>query len=313
MSVIFPAGGRRWTAEEIGADAALAVAEFRSRRLAEPLHRYLAAFDAHEAEVRTLVEHLDQVLGGADIATLKTSWSTEEGRSAFRYLGAPPISDDDLETLAEASLSPASATQSSGEKRKRLVTVLRAVLDPRRFPWIEGARAPTPRELKAAVLATTVLLASQRVQTLRRGDEKSSIEGAVRGLLVGMGWQPGRSPGARGIQNLLNDSPVEKTFLTQVNLGSDNADVVVRLGNGHLLAIECKGSNSAINSRKRLNKEAVQNAQAWLGKFGGQVIPAVALQGVFNPRYVVAAQETPMLIFWAHRLDDLVTFVNASG
>ena len=312
MSLAFPAGGRRWTAEEIGADAALAVAEFRSRRLAEPLHRYLAVFHAHEAEVRSLVEDLDRVLTDADATTLGALWASDEGRSAFRYLGAPPISSDDLETLAEAPLSSASAMESSGDKRGRLIGVLRAVLDPRRFPWIESARTPTRGELEAAVLATTALVASQRVQTLRRGDEKSSIEGAVRGLLVGMGWQAGQSRGARGIQNLLNDSPAEKTFLTQVNLGKDNADVVVRLGNGHLLAIECKGSNSAINSRKRLNKEAVQNAQGWLEKYGGEVIPAVALQGVFNPRYVLAAQDTPMLIFWAHRLDDLVAFVNAS-
>ena len=156
-------------------------------------------------------------------------------------------------------------------------------------------------------------MASQRVQTLRRSDEKASIEGAVKGLLIGMGWSAAASRGQRGIQNLLKDSPPEHTFLSQVNLGSDNADVVVRLGNGHLLAIECKGSNSEINSRKRLNKEAVQNARAWLEKFGGQVIPAVALQGVFSAKYVIEAQQTPMLVFWAHRLTDLVQFIEASG
>ena len=138
------------------------------------------------------------------------------------------------------------------------------------------------------------------------------VEGAVKGLLVGMGWSPAPSRPARGIQNPLNDSPPENTFLTQVNLGSDNADVVVRLRDGCLLAIECKGSNSEINSRKRLNKEAVQNARAWLARFGAQVVPAVALQGVFKDRYLVEAQDTPMLIFWSHRLDDLKQFVEAT-
>ncbi len=70
-----------------------------------------------------------------------------------------------------------------------------------------------------------------------------------------MGWRlaPLRPP--RGIQKLLSDSPEARTFATQTNLGSDNADVIVRLDDGRLLAIECKGSNSEINSRKRLNKE----------------------------------------------------------
>ena len=34
-------------------------------------------------------------------------------------------------------------------------------------------------------------------------------------------------------------------------------------------------------------------------------VPAVALQGVFNPAYVIDAQNAPMAVFWAHRLDDL--------
>ena len=42
---------------------------------------------------------------------------------------------------------------------------------------------------------------------------------------------------------------------------------LVRLRDGRLLAIECKGSNREINSRKRLNKEAAQNARAWLVRF----------------------------------------------
>jgi XamI restriction endonuclease len=313
VSGAWPAHARRWSDDELRADAAAAVAEFRARRLGEPLARYLAAFDASREDNAALISRLGEVLGddGGDSDVIDTLWASESGRTAFRYLGAPPISQDDLETLAEAKLAVGSARASDG-KRNRLIAVMRAILDPRRFPWIVDARSPTSSELHAAVLATTSLMASQRVQTLRRGDEKSMVEGAVKGLLVGMGWGHAAARPAHGIQNLLNDSPPAKTFLTQVNLGSDNADVVVRLHDGRLLAIECKGSNSEINSRKRLNKEAVQNARAWLARFGDQVVPAVALQGVFKDRYLVEAQHTPMLIFWGHRLDDLVGFIEAA-
>lgn len=314
MSSAWPAHGRRWSAEELSVDAAAAVVEFRSRRLGEPLKRYLDAFDASKEGNAALIARLSEVLSvnGADSEFVKSLWKTDSGRTAFRYLGAPPISQDDLETLAEAKLGAASAAAVS-DKRQSLMGVMRAILDPRRFPWVGAQRVPTKGELQAAVLATTSLMASQRVQTLRRGDEKSMVEGSVKGLLVGMGWQLARASSPKGIQNLLNDSPAENTFHTQVNLGSDNADVVVRLRDGRLLAIECKGSNSEINSRKRLNKEAAQSARAWLTtKFGGQVVPAVALQGVFKDRYLIEAQDTPMLIFWGHRLDDLKQFVEAS-
>jgi len=313
MSGAWPVHGRRWSAEELSVDAATAVAEFRGRRLGEPLKRYLDAFDASKEGNAELIARLRDVLSveGADSDFVKSLWRTESGRTAFRYLGAPPISQDDLETLAEAKLGVASVAAVSA-KRQSLMGVMRAILDPRRFPWVGAQRAPTTSELQAAVLATTSLMASQRVQTLRRGDEKSMVEGSVKGLLVGMGWQLARASSPKGIQNLLNDSPAENTFHTQVNLGSDNADVVVRLRDGRLLAIECKGSNSEINSRKRLNKEAVQNARAWLARFGGQVVPAVALQGVFKDRYLIESQETPMLIFWGHRLDDLKQFVEVS-
>ena len=96
-------------------------------------------------------------------------WSSEAGREAFRYLSAPPISNDDLETLAATALSASAATDQM--RRERLLDVIRAVLDPRRFPWIAEGRLPQPHELKSAALATSTLIASQRVQTLRRGDE----------------------------------------------------------------------------------------------------------------------------------------------
>lgn len=291
-------------------DASASRADFRSRRLGEPLARYLAAFDAVDPVLVPLIERLESALDPSPAATalLADLCRSELGRTAFRYLGAPPISDDDLKTLAEAPLA-ASAFAAGGEAAERLLDVMRVIVDPRRFPWLREQRPATPAEREAARLATSVLVASQRVQTLRRGDERASVEGAVKGLLVGMGWRPADQRPARGVQTLLTDSPQPRSFMTQTNLGAANADVIVRLDDSRLLAIECKGSNSEINSRKRLNKEAALNARSWASRFGAQVVAAVALQGVFKARYVEEAQDTPMAIFWSHRLDDLKDFV----
>ena len=77
----------------------------------------------------------------------------------------------------------------------------------------------------------------------------------------------------------------------------------------------CSRSNARVRTARSTvanDSTAAQNARAWLARFGGQVVPAVALQGVFKDRYLIEAQDTPMLIFWGHRLGDLMAFVEAS-
>ena len=304
----WPAYARRWSEAEVGRDVELARQAFRRRRLGEPLARYLETYDQRAGTVEQVLAGLQPMLQSSASAQAHWSslWSQELGRDTFRYLGAPPISEDDLNTLAQARCS--GAVVQDPEAFGRLMEVMRAILDPRRFPWVAEGRTPSAAELSAAVLSTTTLMASQRVQTLRRSDEKAMVEGSVRGLLHGLGWEEATRP-AQGVRNLLNDAPAPRTFLTQVNLGADNADVLIRLDDGRLLAIEYKGSNSEIHSRKRPNKEAAQNARAWLAQFGDQVVPAVALQGVFRDRYVLEAQDTPLVVFWGHRLEDLRNFV----
>lgn len=313
MSTSHLEGVRFWSLAEIETDAAVAREDFRRRRLGEPLARYLEAYDAAEPAVGRCVNELQAVFAGDAGARMRLQklLATDEGRATLRYLGAPPISEDDLVTLAETSLAGAARDVDGAD---RVGDVVRAILDPKRFPWLARGATAKPHQTRAATLATTVLMASQRVQTLRRGDEQAAVEGAFRGLLEGLGWVQAQARTAAGVQKLTTDAPARRTFLVQTNLGADNADLIVRLDDGRLLAVECKGSNSEINSRKRLNKEAAQNARAWLDRFGSdQVVPAVALQGVFKPRYVAEVQATPMAVFWSHRLGDLSAFLRSAA
>jgi hypothetical protein len=99
-----------------------------------------------------------------------------------------------------------------------------------------------------------------------------------------------------------------------VKLGNDGADFVVGLNDHRILALECKGSNSEINSRKRINKEVANNAQAWLREFGDEMlVPAAAIQGVFKPSYIAEVQEIPVVFFWGHRIEDLKNFLDATS
>ena len=89
------------------------------------------------------------------------------------------------------------------------------------------------------------------------------------------------------------------------------ADVIVRLHDGRVLAIECKVSNSGVNSYKRLIHEAAGKATTWYAKLGtAQIVPAAVLSGVFTTANLAKAQnETNVFLFWTHRLSDLADFV----
>jgi hypothetical protein len=313
----WPRHARRWTPAEILRDAQLAREEFRRRRFGEPRSRYLASVEKFERANEWLLPRLHTLMASDGMsaehaAQLLAEILSEETRAtALRYIGGPPISLDDLKTLTDSTLSRA-AIVGNPEIAQTLREVLRAVVDIKRFPWIEERRRPTPRERFGAVLASSVLAGAQRVHTARRGDERELVEGAVRGLLIGLGFSEAAKKPMQGIQRLRTRAPGAGQFMRSVTLGADNADLAIGLLDGRTLALECKGSNSEINSRKRLNKEAAKNARAWSAKFGEEVVPAAAIQGIFKSTYVAEAQDTPMVIFWGHRLDDLKSFIEAA-
>lgn len=308
---MWPKLARQWTAAEIARDAAIARDDFRQRRMGEPLQKYLEAFLRLEKANERIVGGLAAILRQpADQSALAEIMRDKDLLTALRYVGAPPVSKDDLETLSGDSLN-ATRILADAEFANAVRDVLAAILDPKRFPWIATGLRPTALEKSAAVLASTVLASSQEVQTKRRSDERQVVEGLVHGVLVGLGFKQ-RSATQGGIQSLLGTQvPKPGEFMTGCTLGADNADFIIGLWDSRLLVIEAKGSNSTINSRKRLNMEAVQKARAW-ATFGRDVVSAAAIRGVFNPAEVLRAQETPLVIFWAHRIGDLKKFVAAT-
>ena len=307
----WPHGTKRWTIEEIAADAASARDLFRLRRLGEPKAQYLQAFHVLEIANRDITPRLAEVFSEPVKPELIASLLKDEDLlTALRYLCAPPISKDDLETLIGSKLAWTQVSQSP-ERAKAIRDVIVAVLDPKRYPWIIEQRAPTGMEIEKAILASTVAASSQRVQTIRRGDERTTLQGAVERMLLEAGFTKAKKSGP--IKNLRADAPSPNEYMTEVLVGEHNADLVVGLHDYRVLAIECKGSNSEINSRKRINKEVAQDARDWVERFGSDnFVPAAAIQGVFKPRYIFQAQETPVVFFWAHRLEDLRQLLLAS-
>jgi hypothetical protein len=189
---------------------------------------------------------------------------------------------------------------------RRIVEVVRIGLDRYRFPWIAEGRAPTTEEKAAAVLASAALMAVRRVSTSRRLEGKEAQELRVAGALRGAGLS---MVGARPIPTL-NSAPGAGEFCRESLLGTRKADLVVRLWDYRIMPIECKVSNSAINSIKRVNNDAAMKAETWLKDFGTRnIVPVAVLSGVYKLRHLTDAQQRGLTLFWAHDLDALVTWI----
>ncbi len=289
-------------------DAEVARCEFRKRRLDEPLADYELKFPTAEAAANVVVDSLSALLTvPVDRELLGSLVANKQRYSTLRSLAATPISADDLNTLLRAKVN-GTAVRRSQVLADEISALLTSCLDPRRFPWVVEARAATATELAAAKLATAVLTAASAVLAGRRGDERKALEGKVDELLIATGFT--LEPKPRGGIQQTSHAPRPGTFMRTCTFGDHNADFVIGLRDGRILALECKASNSEVNGFKRLNKEVVVDAGDWYRRFGeSNVVAAAALRGVFKPANIGQAQAQKVAIFWWHRLRSLEKFL----
>ena len=293
----------QWSPERLRTDSQVAIERFRQQRMQEPLEAYLEAFDRYRAAVENLLE-MTVDLSQIDESAVQVL-SDPALMEAARYLAGPPISEDDLRVLAEAQLAPTRLRRDPAMARRVIDTVLFG-LDRHRFPWVAEDREPTDSERAAAAMASAALMVSQRVATDRRNASKrhrrprSPMSSRADGL---------KQVPRRRIRTL-DDAPGRGEFCGESILGSRKADLVIRLWDGRAMPLECKVSNSSVNSIKRLNNDAAAKAEAWIADFGRrQVVPAAVLSGVFREPHLRDAQERGLTLFWSHSLGELVSFI----
>ena len=301
---------RHWTLAEIAQDVEAAINVFREKRIAEPRNAWLREVDRRSAEFAALFDAHDVArpheLRPKDIPGIIDAGLLD----ALRYLPGPPISADDLKNLADVDNLNAQRLREDPEAAQRVLDTIIATVDPRRFPWLEENRVPTAEERSLAIFASALLHAAQRVQSIRRNDAKTEQELAVRDHLKQHGLAGAR---LRKIRTYADFPPRGIVSDNEVVFGEKKADVLARLPDDRMLPIECKVSNSAVNSFKRLNHETVSKATSWTGSFGtANVVPSAVLSGVYSPTNVLNAQTAGVAIFWSHRISDLGDFVEAT-
>jgi len=298
----------KWTEKKLERDVRISSEEFRTGRLAVS-----DAWTTHYISARSKFEMLFEKLNNLN-PNLITDDNLVEAYGlnlgeALRYLAGPPISDDDLQVIADVdSLSPGFLRKNPEELRK-IFAVISRVIDPHRFPWLKGGKAPTPEQREAALIASSVLLAAQRIATGRRIQGKEGQETKVKDYLTILGYTEVRPSTIK----TLVQGPKQMQFCAECQLGERKADVVVRLHDTRFLALECKVSNSALNSVKRINNDAAVKAKYWVKESGtSQVVPAAVLSGVFKVKNLVQAQEQDLSLFWAHDLVKLGAFIKST-
>lgn len=294
---------RFWSPDELVRLASDSERVFIEERTTEPLEKYGEDFD----EARGFVEDFLELT--TDMAYLQENALevvTNRGYlRALRFLGAPFVSEADLGTVANTTLS-AGRMRTDPDAMARVIDTVLLVLDRRRFAWVSENREPTDAEREAAILATAALMATESTRTWRRHQQKKGQEGEVAELLESLGFEEAK----RKRVDKFADGPKPGTFYRETHFGPKRADIIVGLHDGRYLPMECKVTNSPVNSFKRVNKDAVGSANDWRVYFGaGTTVTGVVISGVFRAQNLVEAQDTGLSLFWSHDLTSLSEFV----
>ena len=147
------------------------------------------------------------------------------------------------------------------------------------------------------------------MRTNRANESKEAQEQAVEDILIAAGFE---KVAPRPV-NALAQAPAKGQFCRETMFGSRKADLVIGLYDERSMPVECKVSNSSVNSIKRLNNDAAVKAVRWIEEFGRlQVLPTAVLSGVYDLGSLVTAQNAGLSLFWAHDLDRLIDWIEST-
>lgn len=107
----------------------------------------------------------------------------------------------------------------------------------------------------------------------------------------------------------LHSAPAVGEFCGESLFGTRIADIVIRLCDHRVMALECKVKDSSTNSEKRLNNDAAVKARVWIDEFGtAPTVPAL-LAGVFKRHNLEQAQDHGFTLSWSHNLGKMLNWI----
>lgn len=315
---------RVWSETELEQQAQIAIDEFVDRRLAEPEGTYAA----HVRARRRALVRLFRVLSKLDPMNPSVDLARDVIRdpdlfAALRYVAGPPVSEDDLGTLITRSLKGLTQTAIAKDPFLSLsvLKLIQKLCDPYRFPWVGTDRSPSLREVRAAIAMSSVLHASQALQTERRSYGKT-VEQRLQKRLTDLGFVKvtgGRKPKSnplppfppRGKVTQPSHHPIFPHFYGECIVYGRKVDLLIALRTGRVIALEAKDSSSALNSTKRLLNDTAAKAARYRAEAGKNITSVALLSGVFKLSDLAQAQESGLYLIWAHELDEFVQWIQS--
>lgn len=266
---------------------------------------YDEAFEESQAMVLKIFHRTNNL---SDLTNHPELLVEEKILSTMRYMQRPSVSANDFSILSGTNTSSAIKLHDPDLAGPALQYIKRT-LNLKLFPWLcRDSCSPTLEEIHAATYAVSAIIADQKTKTAMRNRPSRSQEKDLRDALIRIGY---REIPVKAVKSLDDFPAPMELFSSETAAAGAKADVAFGLPDGRLMAIECKSSNSEVNSYKRLNHEVTDKCTKWRQAFGDHVVGACVLQGVFKPGNLVDAQQEQVSIFWSHDIDTLLKFIEA--
>ena len=223
----------------------------------------------------------------------------------LRHLLAPPLSQDQFK------LACPEWPKSSEKKQVPLTKEKATAVAGKIKEWLEPKfAAAVANGDKIDLLGAAYLMARQDYETVRRNKLAKRQETDACKVLDDLGFSKAEAsfidePGAVAEREYL----LTTRFAT-ADGSSHEVDIAVGLSKKQILALECKVSNDATNSVKRVN-DVMKKSEAWRRQWGKFVTTGALLQGVIKETDITRMLEEEIVVFWSHDLDEFKNWVRA--
>lgn len=305
---------RTWAANELTEQAKIALNEFVDRRLAESRTVYTEHFVHHRSTLLKLFKALAKIdPEKPNIVAVRRILLDDKLFSALRYVGGPPISEDDLGVLVTRDIRGFNKTDIKANDKlpAEVLELICRMADRYRFPWLSVNRSPSQKQIRESIQATASLVATQSLQTERRKYGKE-IERRLERRLVALGFNKVATPN-KGKLSAPIDYPRYPDFYGECTVHGRKVDLFIALPTARMVALEAKDSSSALNSVKRLTNDTAAKAKHFATEGGKNIVNVALLSGVFKVESLISAQEAGLHLVWAHEMDGFVNWIKSQS
>ncbi len=231
--------------------------------------------------------------------------------AVLRHLSAPPISQDQAELLV---LRYKKAFEKPGRKVSRsdaiaLESAFLARFDRSLTRWLATNHAPSHAQIRKILDSLAPMMCNQVFVTERRNRVAEEQELAVCKQLVALGLERIPSTSVEQTSDLVALTFMRKTKCKASKTGSKEVDIAIGFKGPLIVAMECKVSNDATNSIKRIN-DILAKHTSWRNKWGDFIQTAAMLQGVIKFKEVRRLTDVGVKVFWSHDLETFSKWVS---